>query len=73
MSSGRAPTPAGHQCSPCENFVHTRSVKLNIMGLWEWGIYGVMGEVKNNRDMGMGHLWLNRSGIYDLMGRTVMA
>ena len=27
--SGGVPTPAGHQCSPCE------SVKLNIMGIWK--------------------------------------
>ena len=25
-------------------------------------------EVKHNWDMGMGHLWLNGWGIYDLMG-----
>ena len=48
-------------------------MKLNIMGLWEWGIYGLMGEVKNNGDMGMEHLWLNMLGIYDLMGGTFMA
>ena len=23
-----------HQCSPCEKFAHTWSVKLNIMGIW---------------------------------------
>ena len=28
-----------HQCSSCEKIVHTCSVKLNIMGIWEWGIY----------------------------------
>ena len=28
-----------YQCSPYEKFVHTWSVKLNIMGIWEWGIY----------------------------------
>ena len=39
----------GHQhwlaywCSPCENFAHTWSVKFNIIGIWEWGIYGLMG------------------------------
>ena len=40
-----------HQCSPCEKFAHTWSVKLNIMGIWEWGhlwlngwdIYGLNG------------------------------
>ena len=36
VSSGEAPTPAG----TCEKFAHTGSVKLNIMGIWEWGIYG---------------------------------
>ena len=34
-----------HRCSPCKNFAHTRSVKLDIA----------------NWDMGMGHLWLNGS------------
>ena len=29
------------QCSLCENFLHTQSVKLNIMGMWEWGNYGL--------------------------------
>ena len=40
-------TDLAHQCSPCENFAHTWSVKLN--------------------DIGMGHLWLNGWGIYDLL------
>ena len=30
-----------HQCSPSEKVVHTWSVKLNIMGIWEWDIYGL--------------------------------
>ena len=47
-----------HQCSPYEKFAHTSNVKLNIMGIWKWGIYGLMG--------GWG-------GIYHLMGGTVMA
>jgi len=29
--SGGAPTPVAHQCSP------------NIIGIWEWGICGLMG------------------------------
>ena len=31
-----------HQCSPCENFYFTHIVwSLNIMEIWEWGIYGL--------------------------------
>ena len=40
-------TDLAHQCSPCENFAHTRSVKLN--------------------NIGMGHLWLNGWGIYEML------
>ena len=29
--------------SPCAKFAHTSSVKLNIMGIWEWGTYGLIG------------------------------
>ena len=29
------------QCSLCEKFLHTQSVKLNIMGMGEWGNYGL--------------------------------
>ena len=40
-----------HQCSPCEKFAHTWTVKLNIMGIWEWGIYGLNG---------VGQLWQSK-------------
>ena len=39
MSSGGAPTPAGTLMFIIK-FLHTQSVKLNIMGIWEWGIHG---------------------------------
>ena len=32
----------------------------------------MMCEVKHNWDVGMGYLWLNGLGIYDLMGGTFM-
>ena len=38
VSSGEHQHRLAHQCSPCEKFVHTWSVKLNIMGIWEWGL-----------------------------------
>ena len=34
-----------HRHSPCENYAHTWSVKLNIIRIWEWDIYGLMGWV----------------------------
>jgi len=47
--SSEAPTPAG------------TSVFTNIIGIWEWGICGLMG-----------HLSLNGWSIYGLLGLTFM-
>ena len=54
-----------HQRSPFEKFIHTWSVKLHIMGIWEWGIYGLQW---------VGNLWLNGWGIlWHIMGGPVMS
>ena len=50
-----------HQCSSCEKFAHTWSVKLNIMGIWEWGIYGLI-NWWDIHDFWVGHLWLKWVG-----------
>ena len=42
-TSGRAPTPLGHHCSLCENFTHTKNLKLKHNGIWGWAIYGLIG------------------------------
>ena len=49
MSSGGAPTPAGISVFTKHSW---------DMGIWEFGIYGLMG--------GALHLWLTGLGIYDL-------
>ena len=43
-------------------------MKLNIIGVWEWGIYGLMGGAFMTK--WTGHLSLNGKGIYHLMGRA---
>ena len=50
-----------HQCSPCKNFAHTWSVKLNIIRLWEWAIYSLMGGAFIT--WWVWHLWLKWVGL----------
>ena len=43
MSSGGAPTLADTSDVHHIKTLHTRSVKLDIIGIWKWAIYGLMG------------------------------
>ena len=71
VSGGGAPTPAGISMliSWKRKFLHTPSVKLNVRGIWEWGIYGLNGW---GMTWCVGHLWLAGWSIYDLMGGASM-